>query len=300
MNLKVSILKKMLHWWGLLEEVEVIQEEPLVSIILPSYNYAQYIGQAMDSVFNQTYTNWELIIIDDASTDNSLNIVNKKILREKQGSRVILIKNKKNLGLINSYKKALSKAKGKYVAFIDADDLWQKDNLMLKVSVFEQFPKLSIVYSRCDCFVDKFKEKSFSNKIPVLISENNNGFIFRMKILSFSLVLTKRELLNKVRFDLPKKYFILCDWWVYFQLLQKGSLAKIPFELVSKRIHSKSYSTKFFSKNDQEKVFSEFREFLRRKFLKMDKFLFKLVVLGHSLNWQIRKIILKFLKSDIF
>lgn len=95
-------------------------ESGLVSIIMPAYNSAQYIDESIQSVLNQTYLNWELIIVDDCSSDDT-DIVIQKYLVDK---RIIYLKNKQNSGAAISRNKALIKAKGKWIAFLDSDDVW--------------------------------------------------------------------------------------------------------------------------------------------------------------------------------
>lgn len=96
----------------------------LVSIIMPSYNTAQYIEESIQSVYRQTYTNWELIIVDDCSTDNTDEVVTAI-----QDSRIKYIKNEKNSGAAESRNRALREAKGKWIAFLDSDDLWYPEKL---------------------------------------------------------------------------------------------------------------------------------------------------------------------------
>lgn len=96
----------------------------LVSIIMPSYNTAQYITETIQSVIDQTYHNWELIIVDDCSTDNT-DIVIGKI----KDPRIRYIKNEKNSGAAVSRNRALREANGRWVAFLDSDDLWKPEKL---------------------------------------------------------------------------------------------------------------------------------------------------------------------------
>lgn len=99
-------------------------KEELVSIIMPSYNTGKFIQETIDSVINQTYDNWELIIVDDCSSDNT-----DEIVKSIKDGRIVYLKNKKNSGAAISRNKALKMAKGKWVAFLDSDDLWKKDKL---------------------------------------------------------------------------------------------------------------------------------------------------------------------------
>ncbi len=96
----------------------------LVSIISPSYNTARFIREMIESVLMQTYSKWELIIIDDASSDNTDDIVNSF-----SDNRIIYLKNDKNKGAAYSRNRALRLAKGEWIAFLDSDDLWEKDKL---------------------------------------------------------------------------------------------------------------------------------------------------------------------------
>ena len=106
----------------------------LVSVIMPSYNTAELISQTIRSVFDQTYTNWELIIVDDCSPDNTDEIV-KPFLED---SRVIYIKNEKNSGAAVSRNRALREAKGKWIAFLDSDDLWEKTKLEKQIAFMKE------------------------------------------------------------------------------------------------------------------------------------------------------------------
>lgn len=106
----------------------------LVSIIMPSYNTADYICSTIKSVLAQTYTTWELIIIDDCSTDNTDDIV-KPFLEDK---RIIYIKNSQNSGAALSRNHGLRLAKGEWVAFLDSDDLWLPEKLERHLSFMKK------------------------------------------------------------------------------------------------------------------------------------------------------------------
>ena len=102
----------------------------LVSVICPSFNSELFLERSIDSVLNQSYANLELIIIDDFSNDNSRNIIEKK---SKQDPRIIKIFNSENLGPALSRNKGIKKAKGRFIAFLDADDLWYKQKLKIQL-----------------------------------------------------------------------------------------------------------------------------------------------------------------------
>ena len=104
----------------------------LVSVVVTSYNYQKYIKDTIISVLNQTFKDWEMIVIDDASTDASVKIIQELT---KNDSRVKLIQNSENIGLKNSIKKALKEASGEWIAFLESDDLWREDYLEKKTAL---------------------------------------------------------------------------------------------------------------------------------------------------------------------
>ena len=100
--------------------------KPLVSIIVPSYNVSKYIGDAIESVLSQTYQNWELIVTDDASTDDTCAIVEQYIVKD---SRICLFRLPSNMGAGIARNNSIEHAKGQYIAFLDADDWWYPNKL---------------------------------------------------------------------------------------------------------------------------------------------------------------------------
>ena len=112
---------------------ELEREKGLVSIIMPSYNTALYIKKSIESVLAQTYTNWELIIVDDCSTDNT-----DEVLSEIHDDRIKYFKNEKNSGAAVSRNKALREARGQWIAFLDSDDLWMPEKLEKQIQFMEK------------------------------------------------------------------------------------------------------------------------------------------------------------------
>lgn len=105
----------------------------LVSIITPSYNTASFIGQTIESVLSQTYQNWEMIIVDDCSSDDTDEIVREYLFDE----RIKYIKNDSNSGAAISRNRALREARGKWIAFLDSDDLWDSNKLEEQIYFME-------------------------------------------------------------------------------------------------------------------------------------------------------------------
>ena len=107
---------------------------PLVSIITPVYNTEKYIGETIDSVIKQTYQNWEMIIVDDLSTDNSVELISKICEQE---AKIRLIQLEKNGGSGIARNRAISEARGKYIAFLDSDDIWLPQKLEVQIHLME-------------------------------------------------------------------------------------------------------------------------------------------------------------------
>lgn len=134
---------------------------PKVSIILPVYNSEGFIADSIKSVLNQSYRNFDLIIIDDHSTDNSPDII-----REIKDSRIIYFRNKENKGVAFSRNIGLDNANGEYIAFIDSDDIWYKDKLERQIISMETLNlDLCVSYYNIN-YVEKDNISLFS-KVPV-------------------------------------------------------------------------------------------------------------------------------------
>jgi len=107
----------------------------MVSIITPSYNSEAFIKETINSVLSQSYKRWEMIIVDDSSSDKSLSIIKTFIERDK---RIKLIQNIQNMGVAKSRNRAIKEAKGEYIALLDADDVWLPHKLATQISLMQE------------------------------------------------------------------------------------------------------------------------------------------------------------------
>lgn len=142
---------------------EVKLDRKLVSIIMPTYNVEKYILETIESVKNQIHNNWELIIVDDCSTDCTLNVIRKEAMKD---VRIKFSKLDSNKGAAYARNIAVEKAMGKYLAFLDSDDLWHPEKLKEQIDFMEKF---NINFS-CTSY-EKIDEKS--NKINETIKVNS-------------------------------------------------------------------------------------------------------------------------------
>jgi len=114
-----------------------------VSIITPSYNSEKYIAETIQSALDQTYQEWEMIIVDDVSTDNSLQIIEKYAKKDR---RIKLIRLKQNMGPASARNRAIEEAKGRYIAFLDSDDTWFPQKLKKQLAFMKKY-NLVLTYS---------------------------------------------------------------------------------------------------------------------------------------------------------
>lgn len=112
-----------------------MEKEPLVSIITPLYNSEKFIAETIESVLTQTYKNWEMLIVNDCSKDNGASIVEEYSKKDK---RVKLFNNEKNMGVSFTRNRAIDLSNGKYIAFLDSDDLWYKEKLEKQIRMMEE------------------------------------------------------------------------------------------------------------------------------------------------------------------
>ena len=132
-------------------------EKELVSIITPMYKGADFVGETIQSVISQGYRNWEMIIVDDCSPDNGAGIAEVKKY-SKDDPRIILIESKVNKGSSGARNAALNKAKGRFIAFLDSDDIWHPDFLE-KQLMFMAEKKAPLVFSSYKRIDERTKEE---------------------------------------------------------------------------------------------------------------------------------------------
>ena len=209
--------------------------KPLVSIITPTYNHEKYISQCIESVINQTYKNWEMIIVDDASTDKTYKIASNFTKKDK---RIKLVKHKTNWGikkLKKSYNQALKQAKGDLIAILEGDDFWPNNKLEAQVKVFKDKNIIlsygnwamcnksgKIIYIRNYL---KFKKRELNNDPPLSIL--NLFLTLQFDIGSQTVMIRKKSLLEIGGFK-NDKYYPFVDVPTYLHLTLKGKFVYIP------------------------------------------------------------------------
>lgn len=252
---------------------------PLVSIIMNCYNGETYLAEAVKSILQQTYSNFEVIFWDNKSTDNSANIYKSfsdKRLKYYYSNYFTTLYDARNL--------AIKKAKGKFIAFLDTDDLWTKDKLSLQVRKFRD-KKIGLVYSNYYILnqITGFKRIFYKKKLP-------EGIIYKELLKEYFLgictVIMKKDIFKKNKELFNKKYKIIGDFDLFTRISKKINFASVNLPLSIYRIHNKSFSNKnyemhiselkFWIKN-QKNFENNFLSYVKEKVFYMDTLLILLI-----------------------
>lgn len=269
-------------------------KKPIISIITPMYNAEEFISKSIESVLKQSFKSWEMIIIDDFSSDNSTSIVNRYIA---QDSRIKLIKSKENFGgPAKPRNLGIKNAKGSFIAFLDCDDYWSTDKLAICVEYMNDnydliYHDMERISNKLQFFGRKFnKTRKLKKSITVdlLLSGNlisNSSTIVRKKVLhKVGLINENRSLIAAEDYNTWLKISILTDLFVY-----------IPKRLGFYFVHEHNISQKNMYKPTKEAT-KDFVSFLSKKEkLKFKSRLKYLSFNNNYLNSSFRKIKKEFL-----
>lgn len=223
-----------------------------LSIILTSYNYSQYIGEAIESVLEQDFQDWELLIIDDGSSDNSLDIINKYLAKD---SRIKLFQhpNGENKGLASSVKLGLKNASHDWIVFLESDDKLNQYSLSKRLEIIDKYPEVDLIFSDFIPFQDENLAKDRLNYLENLkkigFDCKKSGFVKNAKkmiiksnfIMTFSIVMIRKNLLLNCDFNTPCK--ALLDHYLWAQCSNKN-IYYLTEKLTSWRMHANSYINK--------------------------------------------------------
>ena len=211
----------------------------LISIIIPVYNAEKYISETLDTVVNQTYSNWELILIDDFSNDNSVSIIKK---RQQEEKRIKLYSMNKNVGQAVARNNGIERAKGKFICFLDADDKWEKEKLEKQIQFMKE-KKCAFSYTSYE-FAD---EKCNPNGKKVIAKETlSYKEALKNNIISTITVMFDLDKISKNEIIMPNLKYVedTATWW---KILRNGYTAYGKSDIYSyyRRSPKTSSSNKF-------------------------------------------------------
>ncbi len=210
---------------------------PLVSVVLPVYNAEKYIQVAIESILGQSYTNLEMIIIDDGSTDNSLSII--KSFTDK---RIRLVQNDQNLKLIRTLNKGLELSRGVYIARMDADDIAMPERLEKQVKYLEVHSSVGICGSYVEIFGDQIENKVW--KYPLVDKDIRAEMLFKSPFAHPSVMLRK-QIISDYNIRYNERYLHAEDYDFWVLIAEKSQLANIPEVLLKYRIHNNQVGSRY-------------------------------------------------------
>ena len=219
----------------------------LVSIIMPAFNAGETIAYAIKSVLDQTYPCFELIVIDDGSTDSTILKVNSFA-----DNRIRLL-SQPNQGVSVARNYGISRSSGEFIAFLDADDAWYRDKLQIQISILRQRQDLDLVFSSFEVF----SAQGVSNS-PVYMECFNSTGLYSTRVLVVDFIPTLTVLLRK---SLLKESNSECfdpllhgteDWDLWIRLLQKANVFFVPQKLAYYRTSLIGLSGNFLRHHDEE------------------------------------------------
>ena len=209
---------------------------PKVSIIIPSYNSAQYIVETLQSVFAQTYKNYEIIVVDDGSIDNT-----KEVLRPYMGKITYIYK--ENGGPASARNVGIKHAQGEYIAFLDSDDTWLPEKLEKQVDYLKKHPEIGLVFTDCVRFDEKGLEEQRSKKYPLFKENYTMTDLFWGNFIPTLTVMTKREYLKEVGyFDENPKIQGSEDYDLWIRIAQEFKICYISQALAKYRVSFKGHN----------------------------------------------------------
>lgn len=209
----------------------------LISVVIPAYNAEKTIGNTVRSVLKQTFTDFEIIVIDDGSQDNTLSKVN-----EIKDSRLFVFSHE-NKGVSTSRNRGLEMVKGKFVAFLDADDLWQPDKLARQLQALKENSKAALAYSWVDC-IDENGDFIRHGMRPTV-----QGYVYKHLLKSNflecgSTPLIRVSALKQVDGFDPELHYGE-DWDMWLRIAKNHEFTLVPAPLVLYRISTNSASFNF-------------------------------------------------------
>lgn len=204
---------------------------PKISVVMPAYNAEKYIAEAIDSILNQTYRDFEFIIINDGSTDKT-----EEIILSYTDERIVYLKNEKNMGIVYTLNRGLDVAKGEYIARMDSDDISMPTRFEKQLSLFKKNSNLAVVGTSFTVFGEGIKDYhfNFSHNYKRAKAE-----LFFNSSLGHPSVMIKKSVLINNNLYYEEEYSGLEDFVLWWRIAKYGDIASLEEPLLRYRKHQK-------------------------------------------------------------
>ena len=209
----------------------------LVSIITPSYNSSRFIVECVNSVISQTFQNWEMIIVDDYSKDNSRDIISDLSTKDERIESIFL---KENIGAAEARNVAIRQAKGKYIAFLDSDDMWKSDKLEKQIALFTD-KKIGFVYGH----YWKENEGTGAKKIVKQGSSSDSILddLLKQYTIGMLTLVVRRLAYDQLDYGFDKKFNMIGDFDLVIRLASEWKSDYVDEPIAHCRWHGNNFST---------------------------------------------------------
>jgi len=245
-----------------------------VSIVTASYNYENYIKETIESVIAQTFEDWEMIVVDDGSKDNSVEVI-KSYAAKDERIKLVQHENGVNRGLAETLKAGIDHASGEWVAFVESDDTLKPDYLEKKLAVAEKNPEVGLIFNAPDMFGDQDvigkygkyfdHQQSILHKLTFPCNLHKSFQKEKINLIpTYSVVMVRRELMDGLDYDCPIRPYL--DKFLWWQLASAVMMYYCPEKLSNWRMHKSSYVNK--TRYDRKNIF--LMDFKRNQFLYND------------------------------
>ncbi|GJG93483.1 glycosyltransferase [Cupriavidus pauculus] len=209
--------------------------KPLISVVMPAYNAQEHLAEALQSVLQQTYEYFEVILIDDGSSDHTLEIA-----RSFDDPRIRIVENESNLGLVNTLNKALGYCRGDYIARMDADDLCVPERFQLQVDFLAEHPEVGVVGGAIRFFDNIPTPYTFH--FPTAHEDIRVALMFYCP-LAHPALMFRRSVYDEGKLKYTSEFPHAEDYWLWSRFTVGVRSANLPDLLLHYRLHKKQVST---------------------------------------------------------
>jgi len=213
----------------------VKDNSPAVTVLMPVYNGRRYLDDAIESILKQTYKDFEFLIIDDGSTDES-----EEIIRSYSDNRIRLVCNQKNIGLAATLNQGIGISHGKYVVRMDCDDISLPERLETQFYFMEKNPRIAV----CGTWVDTFGSINSTWKYPLENDEMRSQLLFASCLVHPSVIIRKASVIKDCLYY-DESFIRSQDYELWVRISKKHVLANIGKVLLKLRIHENKVGEKF-------------------------------------------------------
>ena len=264
----------------------------MISVLMASYNYDVYIGEAIRSVLGQTVRELELLVVDDGSQDGSLELA-QAFAAEDIRVRVLRHPDGGNHGLPETLKLGIAEARGEWIAFLESDDIWEPECLEKRMKALSDSRSLAVFNAIRPLAMPGADTRWFDSYVPRVMQEHahrveesrgalllDSALLVENKIPTFSCMMLRTNVLRQCSLEAPVPRWL--DWWIWIQVSQKTAFCFVPEKLTVWRIHAGSYNHKISLHQyieDNRRHWNGFRT-LRRWYREHGKRLDALFLLG--------------------